>query len=146
MPQNAQNLQQLEADIALVQIELRQIRQMIGSLIRTEERTMHMLSQQPRQPSQQQQMQSMPNQNQSPFKNNQNWQGTTAFNMPVPPQLLNEERRSMEQYGEMRNTADRMFQQVQNFVQAQSGNRDNLNTYSAQQMNPPHNDPTQRQF
>lgn len=68
-----------------------------------------------------------------------------STNMPVPPQLFNEERRAMEQYNEMRSLADRMNKQVQNIAQSFNLDRFHPNNYNAQQMNPPYNDPVQRQ-
>ncbi len=47
MPEDQQMLQ-VEAEIVKMQIELRQIRQMISSLIATEEQTIQMMSQQPK--------------------------------------------------------------------------------------------------
>jgi hypothetical protein len=95
---------------------------LIGALIRTEEQTMKMMSQQ--QP-----------------------QGTNNANfMPFPQQFVNDERRAMEQYGDMRSLADRMNKQMQGIAQGFQMDRYNPNNYHATQMNPPYNDPVQRQF
>jgi hypothetical protein len=113
-------MQQLEAEIARLQVELVQVRQMIGSLIRHEESTWQMAYSQHTHPG-----------------SNQQWQ--------LPEQFIQEEMRMAPQYQQMQNIGNRLDNQLQQLTQAME-QQGNVTSRDAQRMNPLNNDPMQRQF
>ena len=118
MQQQHMQMQQLESEIARLQIELRQVRQLIGSLINTEQDTMRMMT---------------------------DTRSMNNTNMNFPQGLINDDRRQIEQYNEMRQMADRMNGQLNSFTQGYM-NQGGTPSNDARRMNPPYNDPVQRQF
>jgi hypothetical protein len=114
-----QQMQQLETEIARLQIELRQVRQMIGSLIRSEQDTHQMMR-------------------------NQQAMGTPQFQQ-MNQQYLHEEMQAPQQYNTMRQLADRMDGQLHQF--SQSFAPQGMNTpFRHNSMTPANNDPMQQQF
>ncbi|HEU4964438.1 MAG TPA: hypothetical protein VFV52_11395 [Bacilli bacterium] len=110
-------MQQLESEIAKLQVELREVRQLIGSLIRTEQETRSMINQT-----------HLANNNQSNYQ-----------------PMMQANQQTMRQFEQMRSTADRMNDQLRNISQSFTVNP-NANAPHLGDMNPPHNDPMQRQF
>lgn len=121
MPQQQQQLQmqQLEAEVARLQVELRQVRQMIGSLIRHEQETWQLAY---------------------PQHTNQ---GSTNQQQMLPQQFAQEEMRMTPQYQQMQSIGDRLDNQLQQISQ---GFEQNTMSRSGQMMNPTYGDPMQRQF
>ncbi|MCX7569954.1 hypothetical protein OS242_08250 [Tumebacillus sp. DT12] len=117
MNQNKQ-LHHLEAELAVMQVELRQVRQMIGSLIRTEHETRRLYEQ------------------------------ATAGKGPFPiPQFIQQENEALRQYEQMRSVSDRMYQNMDQFAQNVPGYGNTGNTVNYRNdMNPMNQDPMQTRF
>jgi len=114
-------LHHLEAELAVMQVELRQVRQMIGALIRTEQETRQLYEQ------------------------------ATAGKGPFPiPQFIQQENEALRQYEQMRTVSDRMNQQMNQFAQnvpgyGSTGTPGNTVNYR-NDMNPLNQDPMQTRF
>jgi hypothetical protein len=93
-----QQMQQLEAEIARLQVELRQVRQLIGSLIRTEQETTRMM----------------------------NRYAIGGNPQAIPNQVVNEQMREMEQYRKMQQMANGLYNQMQPYVQHAGQNNPHL--------------------
>jgi hypothetical protein len=109
-----QQMQQLEQEMARLQVELRQVRQMIGSLIRTEMETTNVMNNYMASGSQS----GMP---QGGF----GWQ----------------QSQEIDQYNQMRHMAERMSRTMHDYSQSLIGQR---GTGLNNDMNPRNNDPMQR--
>lgn len=110
-------MQQLESEISKMQVELREVRQLIGSLIRTEQETRRMMNQT-----------HLANNNQSQYQ-----------------PMMQAGQQSMQQYEQMRNIANTMNRQLQDVSQQFIG-QPGQNQPRLGGMNPAHNDPVQRTF
>ncbi|MGZ4111288.1 MAG: hypothetical protein ACXVP5_02480 [Tumebacillaceae bacterium] len=114
-----QQMHQLETEIARLQIELRQVRQLIGSLIRSDQTAHHMMRSQ----------QSM---------------GTPSMQQ-LNPQYLQEEMQAPQQYNSMRQLADRMDGQLRQISQAFTPQSTHT-PFRYNAMTPATNDPMQQQY
>jgi flagellar motor component MotA len=112
-------MQQLESEVARLQVELRQVRQMIGSLIRHEQDTWQMAY---------------------PQHTNQ---GTQQQQQQLPTQFIQDEMRMAPQYQQMQSIGDRLDNQLQQI--SQSFQQDTTSS-RGRMMNPTNNDPVQRQY
>ena len=90
-----QQMLQLEQEMARLQVELRQVRQMIGSLIRTEMATTHMMN------------------NYASGNQANNQQGSFGW----------QQSQEIDQYNQMRQTAERMNSQIHEYNQSLIGPR-----------------------
>jgi len=111
-----QQMFQLESEIARLQIEIRQVRQLIGSLIRHEQETSHMM----------------------------NRQLVAAYPNLLSQQFVADQMAQGDQYNTMRQLADTMNGTIQSFSQMTAPGPSAPNPLGV--MSPRGNDPVQRNF
>jgi predicted RNase H-like nuclease (RuvC/YqgF family) len=114
--QQQMQLQQLESEIARLQVELRQVRQMIGSLIRNEQETRQL------------------------YENATVGRG----NFPIP-QFIQQQNQAMHQFEQMRSTSDHLHRDLNQLAQSMPGQAAPM-TARGYEMNPMSQDPMQRRF